>query len=1736
MSYHCHFPSPFKPQPSLAFSCKPHFRVYKRHRLKPISHRPLRCLQNPFRFQFENLLHSLASQLAPHDLLPAALAFASGAAFTVSKRVSDQEDYISRRRDIGEWILFSSPAPFNRFVFLRCPSISFEGSELLEDINEQLVKEDRHFVRLSTGRMQVNVAEAVPGGSVPKPKLKYQRLCIAAADGGVISLDWPANLDLKEERGLDSTLLLVPGTVEGSMDDDVKAFVLEALKRGFFPVVMNPRGCAGSPLTTARLFTAADSDDISSAIQFISKARPWTTLMGVGWGFGANMLTKYLAEAGETTPLTAATCINNPFDLEEATRSFPHHVAIDDKLSGGLKDILRANKELFQGKRKGFDVEKALLAKSVRDFEEAISMVSYEFETIEEFYSRSSTRDLVGNVKVPLLFIQNGDGTVPLISIPRGKIAENPYTSLLLSSHMPSNRASDRFALTWCQHLTLEWLAAVELGLLKGRHPLLKDTDINIDPSKGFSLVEGISNQRTKINKFFKLNSVHGFSLGEMNGMLEDGDISVSQTFNSTDPRREIGTENDQFQVVKDDVLQKTSSIDIELINVDEDGSMDTESGQVLQSAELVMKMLDVTMPNVLTEDRKTKIFTAISQGETLMKALNDAVPEDVRGKITNAVSGILRAQGSNLKLNRIKDIYPNFSTKLKSKSEETENDISSLDASSKDNRHSDQTAITENLVSNDVSFEDHQLKHPSELELELNAVAKSAGSCKEETKGNTGESGNNFNSEEFSKEKSYDSTIQSKAETSSSSEEGIADVCTDSVGKEGLNSQNSEESSESLSEEKSMTLPKVIDDIQSSSGLSPEALLERDKNGDQKKENKSMVSAPRSSTPSFSVTEALDALTGMDDSTQVAVNSVFGVLEEMITKLEERSDDEDGDGNDVDDNEVGTSLQKQERTHIDTIENKESLKKKSGSDSSHNLRNGFDREKLLHSSEGQEGIDRLGKGAGNTQLVNSGHAASNITDRLRHLNGIPIHSITKPYWSLLRDEYMHMYLFSKLPTKSLDMDTTAALLLDYIPEEGHWKLLEQPSYNTDPSYSVGIHAMGINRTNMNLSSSNTDHMDKFIETPYVVMDAGEVQPPIREYAIENRMEKQANINEVESLQPIHFIKKIILDCLKVEVDRKMNVEDKKPTGHILALDCELIANALCSALSSDNKLALDLKSRTYSTDKFYQKIGTLHGEVIIGALTSAVQKTNYLKRVLPVGVVVGSCLAALREFFDVVSFRDNVVERDINGNAAGSANIFSKSAMKEMVRAEKSQTNNHLELSKKDIDHPPDKKSDKDNLLENGKHDDDYKETHNRKVMVGVVTAALGTSTCLVKQQGMGQGNESDEISPKPLNEGAHKELGEVSSEKETNLVTSLAEKAMSVAAPVVPIKEDGEVDQERLVAILAELGQRGGLLKLVGKVALLWGGLRGAMSFTDKLISFLRIAERPLIQRIVAFVCMTLVLWSPILVPLLPTLVQSWMTHSPSKIAELGCICGLYAAVIILVMLWGRRIRDYEKPFEQYGLDLTSLRKVHDLLKGFVGGVMLILAIQILNSWIGCTSFCWPSNLPKPSLDIANLSAYAKILLLFGRGFLTAIAVAVVEELLFRSWLPEEISTDLGYHWGIILSGLVFSLLQRPIWALPGLWLFSLCLSGIRHPNKGSLSIPIGLRAGIIASTYVLQTGGFVTSNPNMPVWIMGTHPFQPFSGIVGFSLSLVMAAFLYPREQTMNLKNTLARTIRD
>lgn len=73
-----------------------------------------------------------------------------------------------------------------------------------------------------------------------------------------------------------------------------------------------------------------------------------------------------------------------------------------------------------------------------------------------------------------------------------------------------------------------------------------------------------------------------------------------------------------------------------------------------------------------------------------------------------------------------------------------------------------------------------------------------------------------------------------------------------------------------------------------------------------------------------------------------------------------------------------------------------------------------------------------------------------------------------------------------------------------------------------------------------------------------------------------------------------------------------------------------------------------------------------------------------------------------------------------------------------------------------------------------------------------------------------------------------------------------------------------------------------------------------------------------------------MVLLLWSPVVLPLLPSLMQSWATNYPFRIAEYACIAGLYVSTMVMITVWGKRVREYEDPLVQYGFDLASLPKV--------------------------------------------------------------------------------------------------------------------------------------------------------------------------------------------------------------
>ena len=149
-----------------------------------------------------------------------------------------------------------------------------------------------------------------------KPHLLYDRELLHMPDGGVVALDTE---DLPEAQKLPPTapvLLLLPGLTGGSEDSYVQHAVVHARRAGIRAVVFNSRGTSDSPVTTAQFYSASFTEDLRCVVAHVaSTLPPGVPLFAAGWSLGANILTRYLGEEGEQTPLAAAVAMCNPFNL-----------------------------------------------------------------------------------------------------------------------------------------------------------------------------------------------------------------------------------------------------------------------------------------------------------------------------------------------------------------------------------------------------------------------------------------------------------------------------------------------------------------------------------------------------------------------------------------------------------------------------------------------------------------------------------------------------------------------------------------------------------------------------------------------------------------------------------------------------------------------------------------------------------------------------------------------------------------------------------------------------------------------------------------------------------------------------------------------------------------------------------------------------------------------------------------------------------------------------------------------------------------------------------------------------------------------------------------------------------------------------------------------------------------------------------------------------------------------------
>ncbi|KDN51239.1 hypothetical protein RSAG8_00868, partial [Rhizoctonia solani AG-8 WAC10335] len=248
------------------------------------------------------------------------------------------------------------------------------------------------------------------------------RKFIRIPDGGTLALDFCAAPNATD---LSPIAVVLHGLTGGSHEHYIRALMTELTSTGFRAVVVNARGCAGAPLTSAQLFHGGTTGDLRHALLYIRSQFPSAPLMGVGFSVGANMLAKYLGEEGSSSALCAGVCLANVWDfavgIEHMEKgNFMQRYVYNNVLGSAQKALYRSASYALQGVSSRWRLAEVFGASfcGMRWIDDRVASQMAGCKDAKDYYERNSSSKFLSSVKVPLLGLNACDDPIASETIP----------------------------------------------------------------------------------------------------------------------------------------------------------------------------------------------------------------------------------------------------------------------------------------------------------------------------------------------------------------------------------------------------------------------------------------------------------------------------------------------------------------------------------------------------------------------------------------------------------------------------------------------------------------------------------------------------------------------------------------------------------------------------------------------------------------------------------------------------------------------------------------------------------------------------------------------------------------------------------------------------------------------------------------------------------------------------------------------------------------------------------------------------------------------------------------------------------------------------------------------------------------------------------------------------------------------------------------------------------------------
>ncbi|OHC69253.1 MAG: alpha/beta hydrolase [Rhodocyclales bacterium RIFCSPLOWO2_02_FULL_63_24] len=246
------------------------------------------------------------------------------------------------------------------------------------------------------------------------PLPSYRRERWDTPDGDFIDLDWIAG-------HAEAPCVVLFHGLEGSSRSHYARRLMHAVaQRGWQGVVVHFRGCSGEPNRLPRAYHSGDSAEIDWILRRL-QARGYPALFAAGVSLGGNALLKWLAEQGSLASrvVNAAAAVSAPLDLAAANTALSSgfNLIYARHFLRTLIPAALAKERRFPGR---VDLRRALAARTLRDFDDAVTAPLHGFADADDYYARSSAGPMVGAIRAPTLLLHAAnDPFLPATALPR---------------------------------------------------------------------------------------------------------------------------------------------------------------------------------------------------------------------------------------------------------------------------------------------------------------------------------------------------------------------------------------------------------------------------------------------------------------------------------------------------------------------------------------------------------------------------------------------------------------------------------------------------------------------------------------------------------------------------------------------------------------------------------------------------------------------------------------------------------------------------------------------------------------------------------------------------------------------------------------------------------------------------------------------------------------------------------------------------------------------------------------------------------------------------------------------------------------------------------------------------------------------------------------------------------------------------------------------------------------------